>query len=209
MFFLVSCCTLGVLKHDAVAFVSISLAAKRCLQLPQQVRGASLVLGERGRCNLECRDLSAQTARRRGGWRHYSQCFSISGVASVLGTSNSLTVGGSSILSVNVNLGDVSADAIAITGDGTFSNGIITSGDVTLGGAVSDVGTVNSLTAFGNTTLSANVAWVRRAPTLHGVGQKRPALRRRRDDGGKALFPRRNGCRTRTRTTQRTSIAAT
>ena len=141
-----------------------------CLQLPQQVRGASLVLGERGRCNLECRDLSTQTARHRGGWRHCSQCFSISGVASVLGTSNSLTVGGSSILSVNVNLGDESADAIAITGDGTFSNGITTSGDVTLGGAVSDVGTVNSLTVFGNTTLSANVAWVRRAPTLSRCG---------------------------------------
>ena len=120
---LVSCCTLGALKHDVVAFVSITLAAERCLQLPQQVRGVSLVLGERGCCNLECRDLSTQTARRRGGWRHCSQCFSISGVASVLGTSNSYTVGGSSILSGDVNLGDESADAIAITGDATFSNG--------------------------------------------------------------------------------------
>ena len=63
--FLVSCCTLGALKHDVVAFVSFTLAAERCLQLPQQVKGVSLVLGERGRCNLECRDLSTQTARRR------------------------------------------------------------------------------------------------------------------------------------------------
>ena len=130
-----SSCTLGALKHDVVAFVCITLAAERCLQLPQQVRGVSFVLGERGRCNLECRDLSTQTARRSGGWRYCSQCFSISGVASILGTSNSLTVGESSILSGNVNLGDESVDAFAITGDATFSNDITMSGDVTLGGA--------------------------------------------------------------------------
>ena len=48
------------------------------------------------------------------------------------------------------------------------------SGDVTLRGAstdtVSDVCTVKSLTVFGDTTLLANVAWARRAPTLSRCG---------------------------------------
>ena len=98
----------------------------------------------------------------------------ISGVVSVLGASNSLTVVGSTILSGNVNLGDESGDAIAITGDATFCYGITMSGDVTLGGAstdtVSDVCTVKSLTVSGDTTLLANVVWARRAPTLSRCG---------------------------------------
>ena len=40
-------------KHDVVAFVSITLEVCRWCW------------GERGRCNLECRDLPTQTARRR------------------------------------------------------------------------------------------------------------------------------------------------
>ena len=68
---------------------------------------------------------------------------------------------------------------------------------------------MKSLTVFGNTTCRPTWLGLGEHRHCHGVGQKRPALRRRRDDGGKALFPRRNGCRTRTRSTQRTSTAAT
>ena len=107
-------------SRDGIDCPAAILLPRKCGQQVARTKG----------CNL-----STQTARRRGGWRHCSQCFSISGVASVLGTSNSYTVGGSSILSGDVNLGDESADAIAITGDATFSNGIIMSGDVTHGGA--------------------------------------------------------------------------
>ena len=73
-----------------------------------------------------------------------------------------------------MNLGDESADAIAITGDATFSSGITVSGDVTLGGALTDTvvdgGTVKSLTVSGSTTLSANVAWARRASIVSRCG---------------------------------------